>query len=308
MQFLMGLNEAYSIVRGSILMMSSIPDTRRVHGLIIQHERQMDVVNRQIGPHAMQTSRYTRGGTRLGNQMAIRSPGAGHAEGKHGSYLKKFLDCSYCDGDTHKVKNCYYINGFLVGHKLHGKNVKPKNKRPTTYTVDRDPNLMHDNKPNESPTFTTEEYNQLFALLHNQSSNFSRANVTGTVTPTCNLSQHNSHSNIYWIMDRGASDHISCFAPAYNMLHTHDFVGLPNEGEAEIHNVGSIKVSETITLEGVLHVPQFNVNLLSVSKLTQGLQCIVIFFDKFCVVQDMTTGRTIGLGKQFNRLYYLTAT
>jgi hypothetical protein len=53
MQFLMGLNKAYSTVRGSILIMSPIPDTRRVHGLIIQHERQVDVANRQIGPHAL---------------------------------------------------------------------------------------------------------------------------------------------------------------------------------------------------------------------------------------------------------------
>jgi len=45
MQLLMGLNEPYSTMRGSILMMSPIPDTRRVHGLILQHERQMDVAN-----------------------------------------------------------------------------------------------------------------------------------------------------------------------------------------------------------------------------------------------------------------------
>jgi len=156
MQFLMGLNEAYSTVRGSILMMSPIPDTRRVHGLIIQHERQMDLANRQIGPHAMQTSRYIRGGTRPGNQMATKSPSAGHGEGKHSPNLKKFLNCSYCDGDTHTVENCYYINDFPVGHKLHRKNVKPKNKRPIAYTVDRDSTLVHDSKPTESLTFTTE--------------------------------------------------------------------------------------------------------------------------------------------------------
>jgi hypothetical protein len=70
-------------------------------------------------------------------------------------------------------------------------------------------------------------------------------------------------------MDSGASYHISCFAPTHNQLHTpHDFVGLPNGGKAKIHNVGSIKISKTRTLDGVLHVPQFNVNLLSVSKLT----------------------------------------
>ncbi|CAL9007107.1 unnamed protein product, partial [Prunus brigantina] len=110
-------------------------------------------------------------------------------------------------------------------------------------------------------------------------------------------------------MDSGASDHISCFAPTHNTVNTkHDFVGLPNGGKATIKNIGSIKVSETLTLDGVLHVPQFNVNLLSVSKLTRGLQCMVTFFDQFCVVQDVNTGRTIGLGKQFNGLYYLKAT
>ena len=110
-------------------------------------------------------------------------------------------------------------------------------------------------------------------------------------------------------MDSGASDHISCFAPTHNTINTqHDFFGLPNKGKIEIKNIRSIKLSEALTLDGVLYVPQFNVNLLSVSKFTRGLKCIVIFFDKFCIVQDVNMGRTIGLGKHFNRLYYLKTT
>jgi hypothetical protein len=60
MQFLMGLNESYSTIRGSILMMNPFPDTRRVHGLILQHERQMDVASRRdigMNSHAMQVNR-----------------------------------------------------------------------------------------------------------------------------------------------------------------------------------------------------------------------------------------------------------
>ncbi|CAL9007106.1 unnamed protein product [Prunus brigantina] len=72
MQFLMGLNEPYSTVRGSILMMSPISDTRRVHGLILQHERQLDVANRQTGSHAMKIIRpaNTKGGSNPGNSAA----------------------------------------------------------------------------------------------------------------------------------------------------------------------------------------------------------------------------------------------
>lgn len=39
---------------------------------------------------------------------------------------RKLLKCSYCDRNGHLIDRCFYLNGFLVGHKLHGKNVKPK--------------------------------------------------------------------------------------------------------------------------------------------------------------------------------------
>ncbi|XP_022870437.1 uncharacterized protein LOC111389724 [Olea europaea var. sylvestris] len=45
MQFLMGLNETYAAVRGSILMMSSLLDTRKAFSITLQHERQLDVAS-----------------------------------------------------------------------------------------------------------------------------------------------------------------------------------------------------------------------------------------------------------------------
>lgn len=61
-----------------------------------------------------------------------------------------------------------------------------------------------------------------------------------------------------------------------------------------------------MSLDKVLYVPKFHVNLLSVSKLTRALRCIVTFYPDFCVVQDMDMKRVIGLGKHFDGLYYLT--
>ena len=85
MQLLIGLNKPYSIMHGSILMMSSIPDTRRVHGLILQQEWQMDVANRQIGSHVMQTGFYTKSNTRSDNSVATKPPDVGYGDGKHNS-------------------------------------------------------------------------------------------------------------------------------------------------------------------------------------------------------------------------------
>ena len=163
----------------------------------------------------MQTGRYTtvKGGTSPSNSTAVKPSGAG--DGKHDFYSRRSLKCSYCDEDTYIIKNCYYLNDYPIGHKLHGKNIKPKNKRSAAYTIEKDPFPEHDNKSNERPTCTTEEYNQLIALLHKWPNNFPLVNATSIVTSTCNLTQYNPHSNIYiekWTID----PQIIC-----NVLHLH---------------------------------------------------------------------------------------
>ncbi|KAL6314896.1 hypothetical protein AAG906_029114 [Vitis piasezkii] len=42
---------------------------------------------------------------------------------------KTLLHCSSCDRDYHIIEKCYYLHSFPIGHKLHGKNVKPPNQR-----------------------------------------------------------------------------------------------------------------------------------------------------------------------------------
>lgn len=75
---------------------------------------------------------------------------------------QKTLHCSYLDGDYHSVENCYYLQGFPVGHKLHGKKVKPPNQRHVNNTKTEATKAPADNVPK----FTTEEYNQLTAIIH----------------------------------------------------------------------------------------------------------------------------------------------
>ncbi|XP_022852181.1 uncharacterized protein LOC111373833 [Olea europaea var. sylvestris] len=51
MQFLLGLNETYAAVRGIILMMSPLPDTRKAFSITLQHERQLDVASHHEGTY-----------------------------------------------------------------------------------------------------------------------------------------------------------------------------------------------------------------------------------------------------------------
>ncbi|KAI4299457.1 hypothetical protein L6164_032917 [Bauhinia variegata] len=85
--------------------------------------------------------------------------------------LKRQLKCFHCEREGHLIDRCFYLHGFLVGHKLHGKNVKPKGKRPAAHNIQA--NIV---EPPKRPTtggatFTVKEYNQLIALLHKGNGN-----------------------------------------------------------------------------------------------------------------------------------------
>ena len=145
------------------------------------------------------------------------------------------------------------------------------------------------------------------ALLRKENeNNQSFANFIGKFTPICNTIQHGLFLTLYWIVDSGTTDHISKSSPTHNKSGTHcGFVKLLDGGKAEINFTRSIKLSSDLVLERVLHVPKFRVNLFLVSKLTQALRYNVKFYPDFYVVRDVVTKKTIGLGKQYNGLYYL---
>ena len=69
-----------------------------------------------------------------------------------------------------------------------------------------------------------------------------------------------------------------------------------------------MKLSDDLTLKDVLYVPESNVNLLSIRKLTQALGYSMTFNPDCCVMQDLTTKKMIGKGRQCNDLYYLFTT
>lgn len=128
----------------------------------------------------------------------------------------------------------------------------------------------HKATASDGPKFTTKEYNQIMAILKktNLDGNTQHfANATGIITPSSNMSAISSQKTLYWIIDSGATDHIS---PSSHLLDKKSLsmfesVQMPNGGKATIESIGSIRVNPHIKLDDVLHVPNFRVYLLSVS-------------------------------------------
>lgn len=217
--------------------------------------------------------------------------------------------CTYCDGTTHTVERCYYLIGFPIGHKFHGKDVQPPNRNKTIAanqigTEPRHASTKTTHASDSSTQFTSEELSQIKAFFRN-GKNPSCANYAGISTPFCSSSTLQNSTSINWIIDSGATNHIASSISIASCVPISSQVSLPNGSHAKITGVGSTHILPNLHVKDVLCVPSFNMNLLSVSQLTSNLNCSIQFFPTFCILQDLATKRMIGLGKQHKGLYYI---
>ena len=67
----------------------------------------------------------------------------------------------------------------------------------------------------------------------------------------------------------------------------------------------TIPLTHSLSLKYVLHVPKLSINILSIHKLTKDLNCKMVFSPNDCVFQEPVTGKTIGLAKEREGLYFL---
>lgn len=81
-------------------------------------------------------------------------------------------------------------------------------------------------------------------------------------------------------------------------------VTLPNGNVVMAQLAGDVIFSDVLILRNALFLPEFNINLVSISKLTKTTQCSCIFTDNTCSIQDSAL-RKIGLAELHIGLYYL---
>ena len=98
-------------------------------------------------------------------------------------------------------------------------------------------------------------------------------------------------------MDVGASDHMTG-----NLMVYHEYTPCYNNSSIRIADgtlsravgTGSIIISKDVTLHSVLYVPKLDCNLLSISKLTQDLNCVTKFLTHMCEFQALDSRKRIG--------------
>ncbi|KAI3460266.1 hypothetical protein Pfo_016929 [Paulownia fortunei] len=280
--------KTYAVIRGQIMLMHLLPTVKKVYSLLCEEDKQRELAKLKVTEqvHAMNVK---------------SSPNFRQSDSKpQGS--KKRLHCTYCDGTTHTVERCFYLNGFPVGYKLHGKDVKPPNQAQKISANQTGAESSHSafktaHIPDQALQFTPEEFSQIKAFLRNEKSTIS-ANYTGISTPFYSSSTYQNLKSSNWIVDSGATNHIATSITDKPNVPMFSQVTLPNGSYAKITSVGYVHISQNLHIYNVLCSPSFHVNLLSVCQLTSALNCSIHFFPTFCILQDLATKRMIGLGKQ----------
>ncbi|XP_010323516.1 uncharacterized protein [Solanum lycopersicum] len=128
-QFRMGLNEIYTLIRGSILMMNPLPAMEQVFSLLVQDERQ-----RETNP----SNHLTLDSTALHDAIDKRTRYNTNYSTNNSTNLKyKDRFCSYCTRTCHLIEKCYHVHGYPPGHNNslnQNRNTQSAQREPESYT------------------------------------------------------------------------------------------------------------------------------------------------------------------------------
>src|ERR1044072_1910570 len=286
-KFLLGLNKELDEVRGRVLETKPLPKVREV----------FSEVKREENRRKLMLGKSTSASYSENSAMAARANHLRPQQKKNRPW------CDNCKKPGHTMDNCWVIQGKPVDAKsFRGREIRGNIASTSTHEADA---------ARGAAPFSKEQMEVLQKLqqqsMQDAGNNIGTATIAqkGNFSTALNASIEKSKS---WIVDSGASDHmtgdISVFKK-YTPCHNHSTVRIADGTLSKVIGKGSVCISEHITLDNVLYVPKLDCNLLSVSKLTNDLDCVTKFLPKLCEFQILGSGKMIGNAKECAGLYLL---
>jgi hypothetical protein len=288
--FLDGLDDRLDNIRADVLQMQPFPTVEQAYAQVRREDLRQSVMLKNeevISGGAM----LSRGGQKPQHHLSFLMPANGRPVTKsHG----EGAGCTHCGNTKHTKDTCFKIHGYPDWwHELKAKK-KPearRNEHPgRAALISMEPTLSLV-PAQESPIPAREQTDQ------NDPGN------QGYVF----CSQKRRHDHDGWIIDSGATDHMTydpcdlsdttqpkrlCIANANGV--TYPMIG-----------AGIVALSPSFSLPHTLLVPSLSNKLLSLGQVTKELQCCALMYPSFCLFQDILTKEIIGRGTKREELYYM---
>ncbi|KAJ9687202.1 hypothetical protein PVL29_015881 [Vitis rotundifolia] len=207
--------------------------------------------------------------------------------------------CEYCKKLAHIKDTCWAFHGKPADWKPKQPNKAHSHQASTETQTDKTRREIC--QSTSSAGFNSDQLAKLYELFL-----ISKPLVSTFLTALSTMSQITP-----WIINSGASDHMtdahhlfSTYSPCTGNLK----VEVADGTLSPVASKGSIHISESITFNPVLHVPNLSCNLLSISQLTKQSNCSAKFLPSHCVLQDLSSRKTICNAKECEGLYYFDET
>ncbi|KAL5789560.1 hypothetical protein ACOSQ2_004448 [Xanthoceras sorbifolium] len=148
MQFLMGLNDSYSAVRGQILLMNPLPSIRQAYSSVSQEEKQCLLSSTSAATDSTSSAamavrgnnsgskstpvRFERFDSSYGSQdfrsqeKSTEKFSGGRQDRRRAGSGRGRPNCSHCGELGHWIQTCYELHRYPVGHPKAKHNSGPK--------------------------------------------------------------------------------------------------------------------------------------------------------------------------------------
>lgn len=298
-EFLMGLDDTFNTVKTQILSMAPTFTLGYAYHLVAEDEQQRLVsgLNRtQQEASAFQTQTGDKRGFKKERPKCENCGKLGHA--KEDCWVK--AKCDECGKLGHTREDCWEIVGYPQEWR---KNNKDKKEKSITWNGKKQGAKVVVAAVDDSPIpgLNNQQFEGLLKYIKDQKEGSCSNQGKAAVNMAGNIQSFKP-----WILDSGASEHITnneCLI--YDLISsTQKHVSIPNGNSISVDGAGKSKILDSLVLDNVLLVPDFQCNLISVSKLTRKHNCMVIFTADNCIVQDLHSKALIGTGRQQDGLYF----
>lgn len=289
---MMKLKDCFSTVRGSILMTEPLPKVAHAYRIFAQEERHQEVAQLSSHNESLAFVADKKPYKPYQNNPTYNKPAYNKSQNLTGNKRPgAHYYCTHCKVPGHSMERCFRIHGFPPGFKGF------KDKRVAALTHSND---VHDSDNNTSEvkhdSISIDQFNQLMSLLQQQPSS-SRAqavdtqHTSGHALVACTYCLLSSSNNT-WLLDSSATDHICSTLTlfhSYSPTKTSDHhITIPDGRQIPVSHIDPVQLTKDIKLHNVLHIPDFEFNLISVHKLCHDLNCQIIFTHDSCFLQGQT--------------------
>ncbi|XP_075092025.1 uncharacterized protein LOC107784790 [Nicotiana tabacum] len=297
-------------------MTRPLPNLNQAYAMIVNVESQRisgKCVYAESNEVAMMSNKMYTGGYNGGGQSNISSNKSNASYKPRNSAGKTAVWCDYWKYKGHTRENCFKLHGYPSDFKNKRRGGAPHGQANSAVNsgISEPQGQGHHVTTTPAPAhfFTQEQYQQILHMLNKDNEVESAANVV-VAGPTCTVHAFMTnlvHNN--WIVDTCATNHM---VHSLNLLEKYDEiledarskVHLPTGEQVSITHVGC-SFFKNKKVQNILHIPEFKYNLLSVSKLIKDLRCLAAFYPDFCVFQELSSRKALGIGKEELGLYIL---